>query len=185
MLPRIIFCIAVSLAILTVILLALFSPVTHRNSTKNHPNNTPSLALSLYIQQSQVPNPNPNLQPVAPSSDGALVFHRKLTEGPENTSKVVGTARGFIIPIQNFARSAFNIIYLTFDSHEYSGSVSVKAKNFGGNNKDRRELTVVGGTGSFAFARGLAVFSQAGQDYATYHVKLHLKFSNRSQTIPG
>ncbi|XAR55630.1 hypothetical protein NMG60_11035760 [Bertholletia excelsa] len=191
MLPRIIFCISVFLAILTVVLLALFSPVAHRKNTI-----TPWLALSLYIQvgESNSNGKTPFHQPISPSSSsssyfsselGALVFHRKLTEGPENTSRVVGNAQGFIIPVQHFARSEFNIIYLTFHTKEYSGSLSVEAKNF--NSRDRAELAVVGGTGSFAFARGQAVFSQTNQqqEHAISHLKLHLKFPNGSQTIPA
>ncbi|KAL3505244.1 hypothetical protein ACH5RR_035085 [Cinchona calisaya] len=182
MLPRIIFCAAVSLAVIAVALLALFSPLPHRKPAKY---SSPWLALSLYIQQPKIGGSN--LHPVAPSDAGALVFHRTLTEGPDNTSKVVGKAQGFIIPIDHFAHSAFNIIYLTFDTHKHSGSLSIQAKDL--THKKNKELMVVGGTGSFAFARGRAVFAQTdGQTSAnldaTYHIKLHLKFPNRSQTIP-
>lgn len=180
---RIVFCVAVSLAVIAVALLALFSPLPHRMPAKN---SRPWLALSLYIQQPKIGGSN--LHPVAPSDAGALVFHRTLTEGPENTSRVVGKAQGFIIPIDHFAHSAFNIIYLTFNTHRHSGSLSIQAKDL--THKEKKELLVVGGTGSFAFARGLAVFAQTdGQASshleATYHIKLHLKFPNRSQTIPG
>nr|WCZ54767.1 dirigent protein 13 [Phryma leptostachya subsp. asiatica] len=180
MLSRIIYWIAVLLATAAVILLALFSPVPHR---KNH--TTPPLALSFYIQQPQAGGPD--MHRVAPQDAGALIFHRTLTEGPENMSKVVGKAQGFIIPVQSFAHSAFNIIYLTFHTHEYSGSVSIQAKDLG--HKEKQELNVVAGTGSFAFARGLAVFTQTDRQTsnldATYHIKLQLKFPNRSQVIPG
>lgn len=177
MLPRIIFCIAVLLAVLAVILLALFSPIPHPTTSKN---TSPWLALSLYIQQPQVGGSG--LHPVAPSDAGALVFHRTLTEGPESTSRIVGKAQGFIIPVQKFAYSAFNIIYLTFNTHQYSGSLSIQAKDFAQKEKD--ELVVVGGTGSFAFARGFAVFAQTEDQNSTHHIKLHLKFPNRSQIIP-
>ncbi|KAI3460280.1 hypothetical protein Pfo_016943 [Paulownia fortunei] len=180
MLSRIIYCTAVVLATAAVILLALFSPVPHR---KNH--TSPRLALAFYIQQPQVGS-SP-MHPAAPPDAGALIFHRTLTEGPENTSRVVGKAQGFIIPVESFAHSAFNIIYLTFHTHKYSGSISIQAKNIA--HKEKEELSVVGGTGSFAFARGLAVFAQTDRQTsnldATYHLKLHLKFPNRSQTIPG
>lgn len=175
MLPKIIFCTAVSLATLAVILLAIFS---HRNPAKNP--TRPWMALSLYLQQTQVSASNTHT--VAPSDAGALIFHRALTEGPENTSRVVGKAQGFIIPIEHFAHSAFNVIYFTFDTREYWGSLGVQAKDIG--HKDKDELTVVGGTGSFAFARGFAVFAETtGQEEgASYNIKLNLKFpANRSQ----
>lgn len=186
MLPRVIFCTTVSLAILAVILLALLSPMSHKKPSKNN-TKPPWLALSLYIQQPQVASSN--TQPVTKSDAEAFIFHRMLTEGPENTSRVVGKAQGFIVPVEQFAHSAFNIIYLSFDTKEYSGSLSVEAKHVA--HKDREELTVVGGTGSFAFARGFAVFAQADHtqlptdvDASTYHVKLQLRFPNRSQIIP-
>ncbi|KAM1001721.1 hypothetical protein FF1_008202 [Malus domestica] len=196
MLSRIIFCTAVLLATLAVILLALFSPLPKRKSSP------PWLDLSLYIQQP--PNNNNNniagsnnagKQPQPDSSGGAFIFHRMLTEGPENTSRVVGKAQGLIIPVEHFANSGFNIIYLTFHTPQYSGSLSVEAKHV--SRQDTEELTVMGGTGSFAFARGVAVFAQTtdqddqqpssgnGVDYATYHVKLQLRFPNQSRTVFG
>ncbi|GMI91225.1 hypothetical protein like AT5G42655 [Hibiscus trionum] len=109
-----------------------------------------------------------------------------IVVGPENTSRVVGKARGFIISLEHFANSAFNMIYLAFETPEFNGSLSVEAKHV--EDEDRQELTVVGGTGYFAFARGLAVFmqtkSQSSVADPAYHVKLQLKFSNKSQTIP-
>ncbi|KAK9945722.1 hypothetical protein M0R45_011221 [Rubus argutus] len=180
MLPRIIFCAAVLLATLAVILLALVSPVPKRKPSP------PWLDLSLYIQQPHIAGSNAQ-QSVAQSDAGAFIFHRKLTEGPENTSRVVGKAQGFIIPMEDFAHSAFNIIYLTFQTPEYSGSLSVQAKHV--SRKDTEELTVMGGTGSFAFARGLAVFAQTDQQRSgvdsTYRVKLQLRFPNRSRTTLG
>lgn len=177
MLPRIIFCVAVVLATLTVILLALISPVAHRNHSSNK---TPSMALSLYIQQPQIGSSNTQSSVAEISGAGAFVFHHTLTEGPEHTSRSVGKAQGFIVPIEQFARSAFNIIYLTFDTPDYSGSLSVQANQVA--HKDNEELTVVGGTGSFAFARGRAIFSNTQRQ--TYHVNLQLKFPNRSHSIP-
>lgn len=181
MLQRIIFCTAVLLAIASVILLALFSPVPHTKNTTRH-----RLALSLYIQHPQVGSHVP-ISVAPPATTGALIFHHTLTEGPESTSRVIGKAQGFIIPNEHFAHSAFNIIYLTFYTQKYSGSISIRAKNV--SHKKKEELKVVGGTGSFAFARGHAVFAQTDEEIsnfdATYHIKLHLKFPNRSQIIPG
>ncbi|GMH13866.1 hypothetical protein Nepgr_015707 [Nepenthes gracilis] len=174
---QIIFCTAVSLAILTVILLALISPVPHENQA-----GTPWVALSFYIQRQRSSNHG-----MQQHDTGALIFHRMLTEGPENTSRAVGRAQGFIIPAEHFAHSAFNLIYLTFETPEHSGSLSVHVNRVA--HKEREELAVVGGTGSFAFARGVAVFEETDQGAekvdVTYHIKLQLRFPNRSQTIPG
>ncbi|KAA3488864.1 dirigent protein 1 [Gossypium australe] len=173
----------VVIAIAVVVLLALLSPVSHKSSSKNP--SRPWLALSMYIQHPHISRSS--VQPVAQSDAGAFVFHRALTEGPKNTSRIVGKAQGFIIPIEHFADSAFNIIYLTFETPKFNGSLSIQANNV--EHEDRQELTVVGGTGYFAFARGLAVFmqtkSQSSEADPTYHVKLQLRFPNRSQTIPG
>lgn len=183
MLPRIVFCAAISLATTAVILLALLSPVTHKKS-----HSRAWLDLSLYIQKLHIPTSTTHY-PALREDAGAFLFHRVLTEGPESTSRVVGRAQGFIIPVEQFAQSAFNVIYLTFDTPEHSGSLSVQAKEVGSNHEDTQELTVVGGTGSFAFARGLAVFTrtdtQSSPVAATYHVKLQLDFPKQSRKIPA
>lgn len=180
MLPRFIFCTAVLLATLVVILLALIPPASHRKQSTNQAK-PPWIDLSLYIQQHHTASSS--TQPVAQSDAGAgaFVFHRTLTEGPETTSRIVGKAQGFIIPVEQFAHSAFNIIYLTFETPEYAGSLSIEAQT----DKDAEDqLTVVGGTGSFAFARGVAIFDQSMKLDSTYYLKLQLRFPNQSQTIP-
>ncbi|PIA55577.1 hypothetical protein AQUCO_00700111v1 [Aquilegia coerulea] len=181
--PKIIFCIAVSAAILAVILLALVSPVAHKKAQKNQ--TKPWVALSLYIQPPKTGNSDQSL--TSTNSRGAFIFHHTLTEGPENTSRVVGKAQGFIIPVEHFAHSAFNIIYLTFNMPEYSGSLSIQANHV--EHKGREELTVVGGTGAFAFAKGLAVFAESDTQPsnidAMYHVKLQLKLPHQLRPIPG
>ncbi|KAL5052446.1 hypothetical protein RYX36_033128 [Vicia faba] len=177
MLSRIIFCTAVTLATITVIVLALVSPVSH-----NKIHSKPWLDLSLYIQQPQNTRTS-NTHGVPREEAGAFVFHRILTEGPENTWKVVGKAQGFIIPVERFQQSEFNVLYLTFDAPDHYGSLSVEAVK-DGDNKNREEFKVVGGTGSFAFAHGVAVFSQTSDEGLIYHVKLELEFPNRSRKLP-
>ncbi|CAO2834291.1 unnamed protein product [Amaranthus hypochondriacus] len=176
MLAKIIFCSAVSLATLAVILLAVLSPVPYKQHAPDSPK---PVALSLYIQQ---PSTAHNMNHGTVSSARALTFHRMLTEGPESTSTIVGKAQGFFIPVEKFAHSSFNIIYLTFSRPEYSGSLSIQARELG--YKAREELKVVGGTGSFAFARGVAVVSKANERFSDvytpiYQVNLQLSFPSR------
>ncbi|KAJ0967683.1 hypothetical protein J5N97_024600 [Dioscorea zingiberensis] len=180
MLAKIIFFVAVSAAIASVILLALLSPPGHKKY-KDKPSSW--LALSLYIQPPHLPNRQHQAE--TPGSE-AFIFRHTLTEGPKNTSQVIGKAQGFIIPVEHFAHSPFNIIYLSFNTPEYTGSLSVEAKQM--KYEAKEELTVVGGTGSFAFARGLAIFVQnqnynlnhrdglISDTFAMYHLQLRLKF---------
>ncbi|KAL8487922.1 hypothetical protein ACS0TY_024279 [Phlomoides rotata] len=81
---RILYRSAVVLATAAVILVALFSPLPHRKTHRR-------LALSLYIQQ-----PEMGTHPVAPPDAlAALIFHRTLTQGPDNASRMVGKAQAF------------------------------------------------------------------------------------------
>ncbi|KAK7320131.1 hypothetical protein RJT34_04865 [Clitoria ternatea] len=176
---RIIFCTAVILATIAVILLALLSPpVSHKKSPSR-----PWLDLSLYIQQPRLSTSNTHLVPREGAK--AFIFRRVLTEGPESTSRIVGKAQGFVVPVEQFEQSAFDVMYLTFDTPDHSGSLSVQAMDVA--QKDNAKFKVVGGTGSFAFARGVAVFTQTDKPsnhvFETYHVKLQLEFPNHSHKL--
>lgn len=180
MLAKIIFFTAVIGATLAVILLAFVSPSPHSNPLMNK-----SLAISLYVLPPHPPNPL-HQQPTLHSRN-AFIFHHKLTEGPRNTSRIIGRAQGFVLPVEHLALAAFNIIYLTFDTPEYSGSLGVEMMT--GRHGARDELMVVGGTGSFAFARGAAVVVQtANQESdagAAYYIKLRLRLRRQSRTTPA
>ncbi|QCD85406.1 dirigent protein 19 [Vigna unguiculata] len=167
---RIIFCVAISLATLAVIVLAVLSPVTSHNKT-HHARSW--LDLSFYIQQPQISS-TLNTHLVPREDGGALIFPRVLTEGPEKSSRVVGRAQGFVILGDMFQRSLFDVMYLSFDTPHHKGSLSVQA------HEDKQRFKVIGGTGSFAFARGVAVFTRTDEAAATYHLKLQLQFPNRS-----
>lgn len=175
MLAKIIFIIAVIGAILSVILLALFSHPSHISPQNNHP-----LAISLYLQKTPRPS-NPLHKQQTLHTNKAFIFHHKLSEGPHNTSKIIGKAQGLVLPIENFALAAFNIIYLTFDTPEYSGSIGIEERR--ARRGKREEFAVVGGTGFFAFARGVAVFVQRDNRQsdadAAYRIKLRLSLPGK------
>ncbi|ONK71316.1 uncharacterized protein A4U43_C04F7210 [Asparagus officinalis] len=175
MLAKIIFIIAVIGAILSVILLALFSHPSHVSPQNGHP-----LAISLYLQKNTHP-PNPLHEQQTLHTNKAFIFHHELSEGPHNTSKIIGKAQGLVLPVENFALVAFDIIYLTFDTPEYSGSIGIEATR--ARRSKREEFVVVGGTGFFAFARGVAVFVRRDNrqsDFdAVHYIKLRLSLPGK------
>ncbi|RZS26278.1 hypothetical protein BHM03_00059604 [Ensete ventricosum] len=183
MLARIIFFAAVSAATLAVILLPLLSSVPRKSEKRQ---TGPWLALSLYVHSPSRGRPH---QQAGLHGHSAFVFHHDLREGPENTSRVIGGARGIVLlPGRQFELFAFNIVHLALDTAAYSGSLSVEARRVG--RRGREELAVVGGTGSFAFARGHAAFSvtkerrQSDAD-AIYRLDLRLMLPEEPPTIPG
>ncbi|KAF8096201.1 hypothetical protein N665_0316s0042 [Sinapis alba] len=190
MLTRIIFLIAVATSVTVVLVLALFSPVPDYDPPES------LFSFSLYVQQTQIPSSSyvsrRSIQRMAGTHSrgggggrGALIFRRTLTEGPDNNSRIVGKAEGFIIPHEDFANSDFNVIYLTLETPEYTGSVSIRSRDMV--QKLEEVMEVVGGTGAFAFARGIAMFAEVGDEdetVTTYRVKLLLKFPRTSKIDP-
>ncbi|KAJ3672789.1 hypothetical protein LUZ60_006163 [Juncus effusus] len=189
MLARIIFYVSVSAAILAVILLATISPLP-KSSHKATSSDYNWIILSLYIQ----PNSSPIRQDQQAThhlsyTDRAYVFRHRLTIGPNNTSRVVGSVHGFVLPVQGTSLfSSFNMVHLAlFYSSELSGSLSIEARQ----GRRGEELVIVGGTGSFTFALGDAVLLRATNAQASnpglfYLIKLRIGMSDRDpRTIPG
>ncbi|XP_010494204.1 PREDICTED: dirigent protein 2-like [Camelina sativa] len=189
MLTRVIFLTAVATSILVVLLLALLSPVPDYDPPGS------LFSFSLYVQQTHIPSSTyssrRSSQRIARprgrgGGGGALIFRRTLTEGPENNSRIVGKAEGFIIPHEDFANSDFNVIYLTLETPEYTGSVSIRSRDM--THKLEEVMEVVGGTGAFAFARGIAMFAEVDdheeEAVTTYRVKLLLRFPHTSHLDP-
>ncbi|ESQ28777.1 hypothetical protein EUTSA_v10019186mg [Eutrema salsugineum] len=187
MLTRIIFLIAVVASIIVVLLLALFSPVPDYDPPES------LFSFSLYVQQAHIPSSSyssrRSTQRMARThhggGGGALIFRRTLTEGADNNSRIVGKAEGFVIPHEDFATSNFNVIYLTLETPEYTGSVSIRSRDMA--HKLEEVMEVVGGTGAFAFARGIAIFAKIyyeEESVTTYRVKLLLRFPHTSHIDP-
>ncbi|KMZ64594.1 Disease resistance-responsive (Dirigent-like protein) familyprotein [Zostera marina] len=180
MVAKIIFCSAVTAATVAVILLALLPPPKPNSAVLT--SNKPPLTLTFYVQNLPSRHRVSQTMNSGDVTKTALVFHHILTDGPENGSRVIGEAQGFVIPTQTFAFSAFNIIHLSFQTEEYSGSLSVDSREV--LRRHTEVLTVVGGTGSFAFARGSAIFKRLNHHYPRrrrrrvllYHLKLRLIF---------
>ncbi|KAK3149401.1 hypothetical protein QOZ80_3AG0216910 [Eleusine coracana subsp. coracana] len=167
MLARIIFCVLIAAAVLAVVLLATVSPIPHRSGA-GHKGPTNLRTFTVYIHPATSSTSVQQQQQrrgaaVHGGEASALVFRHRITSGPENTSRHVGAASGFLLPAgeagHGAASSVFDMVHLAFDAPGMSGSLCVEASNGKGRNsaKEEEELEVVGGTGAFAFARGHAV----------------------------
>ncbi|CAM0876133.1 unnamed protein product [Alopecurus aequalis] len=167
MVGRVIFCVVIAAAILAVVLLATVSPLPHR-STANDKSSQGTRAITVYIhpaasagtarQRRQQGGAAHEDEQVA----SALVFRHRMTSRPEITSRTVGVASGFVLPLPgergSAMMSAFDTVHLAFDAPGLSGSLCVEAAR--SKKGDGEEvLRVVGGTGAFAFAHGHAVLS--------------------------
>lgn len=192
MLAKVVFFIAVAAAVLVVILLATVSPLPSKPWRDR--NQLSALSLSLYVSrtpQFSFSHPiltDPGLQQQGGSlqaNSTAFVFCRDLTAGPESISRVVGRVRGFLVFTDGSALAAFNVLHLELDiSPECRGSLSLEADGGAGDG-----LRVVGGTKSFAFARGTAVVVPVGgwpaHSDAVYQFKLSLRLPKVHLPIPA
>lgn len=185
MLPKVIFLSAITAATLCVVLLAILSP-GHRARHPSACNSTasaPELFLSLYLQPlSSSPPPVPTNQHTSQTAHSALVFRRTITDQPGSDSPAVGRAQGFVIPADRFPGSGLDVVYVSIGTTALSGGLAVRSP--GTRLPLAEELPVIGGTGSFAFARGTAVFVHSalrGDGVAVpYRLKLRLRFPDRS-----
>ena len=169
MLARIIFCVVVAAAVLAVLLLATVSPLPHRagGGRKGAPG---TRTFTVYVHPTvpaAVQARQQGREEVRRGEASALVFHHRMTAGPESTSRTVGVASGFLLPSGERGAAAtasvFDTVHLAFDGVAgLSGSLCVEASSRrpgkrGRGAEDKEALRVVGGTGAFAFARGHAV----------------------------
>ncbi|CAO2145798.1 unnamed protein product [Urochloa humidicola] len=94
------------------------------------------------------------------------VMDDPLTEGPEQDSAAVGRAQGLYMGSDQAKLGFFQAMNLVFTSGEHNGStLALLGRNCPLD--DVRELTVVGGTGTFRFARGYAQLRTHWLDFHT------------------
>ncbi|CAO2147994.1 unnamed protein product [Urochloa humidicola] len=94
------------------------------------------------------------------------VMDDPLTEGPEQDSAAVGRAQGLYMGSDQAKLGFFQAMNLVFTSGEHNGStLALLGRNCPLDAV--RELTVVGGTGAFRFARGYAQLRTHWLDFST------------------
>lgn len=85
-----------------------------------------------------------------------MVMDDLLTEGPEATSKMVGRAQGIYVFSCQQKLHLLMALTFVFESGKYNGStIAIMGKNAVFDKV--REMPIVGGSGSFRFARGYAL----------------------------
>ncbi|KAJ4751843.1 Dirigent protein [Rhynchospora pubera] len=90
----------------------------------------------------------------------------KLTEGPDPSSKEVGRAQGLYAASCLGEIGFMQAMNLVFTDGAYNGSViTVLGRN--APMHATREMSIVGGTGQFRFARGYAIAKTQTLDYTT------------------
>ncbi|XP_002971526.2 disease resistance response protein 206 [Selaginella moellendorffii] len=106
-----------------------------------------------------------------------IVFNDSLTDGPSlASSKVVGKGQGVYIYDHTQAGVAFNALLLfsaLIETGEYNGTI-----NFMGADvilAPSRDISVVGGTGDFEMARGIATITTHSIDGDTFIVLFKIK----------
>ncbi|XP_050370370.1 dirigent protein 22-like [Argentina anserina] len=119
--------------------------------------------LRLYWHD-VVDGPNPSVvtivRPLSNSSQTRFglirMIDNALTQGPEPSSKLVGRSQGFYGSASQGAVSLLMIDNFAFIQGKYNGSaITIMGRNSIFNKV--RELSVVGGSGVFRFARGYAL----------------------------
>ncbi|KAK4401859.1 Dirigent protein 21 [Sesamum angolense] len=148
-------------------------PHTHRSRIANR-NETTAIVLHFYVQD-LLAGENKTVYEVAraditsnsTTSFGQVrVFDDLMTAGPDYNSEPIGRAQG-LVTSADLAVSAFAMnLNFVFTSGRFNGStISVLGRNQ--ILEQQRELTVVGGTGVFRFARGYAIASTYSYDAET------------------
>ncbi|KAJ4711975.1 Dirigent protein [Melia azedarach] len=103
-----------------------------------------------------------------------FVFNDPMTKDQNLHSPPVATAQGFYFYDYKTDYSAWFAYTLVFNSTEYKGSLSIMGADL--MMEKTRDLSVVGGTGDFFMARGIATFSTDAMEGIKYfRVKMDIK----------
>ncbi|XP_047329776.1 dirigent protein 5-like [Impatiens glandulifera] len=103
-----------------------------------------------------------------------VVFDDPMTEDGDLASPAMARAQGFYFYNMKNTYNAWFAYSLVFNSSQYKGTINVMGADI--MDVDRRDLSVVGGTGDFFMARGIVTFISdvvEGADY--FRLKMDVK----------
>ncbi|GKA20015.1 plant disease resistance response protein [Tanacetum coccineum] len=103
-----------------------------------------------------------------------VVFDDPMTKQNNLLTPPVARAHGFYFYDTKDAYNAWFAYTLIFNSTEHKGTLNIMGADL--MNEETRDLSVVGGTGDFFMARGIATFRTDGQpDLYYFRVKMDIK----------
>lgn len=103
-----------------------------------------------------------------------VIFDDPVTKDHHLVSPPVGRAQGFYFYDRKSSYNAWFAYTLVFDSGEYNGTINIMGADIIG--QKSRDLSVVGGTGDFFMARGIATLQTdtvEGFDY--FRLRMDIK----------
>ncbi|KAJ7295887.1 hypothetical protein O6H91_11G099300 [Diphasiastrum complanatum] len=134
------------------------------------------------LQNKTAPNLNTAFIVGAPNGNltgfkfgAVVVFDDPLTEGPDLTTKRIGRGQG-TYTYDNFYNPGFDALMsfsALIDTHQFNGTINM----FGADRLTlpTRDISVVGGTGDFELARGIATITTFVIDGDTFIVRFKLR----------
>lgn len=166
------------------------NPTRLKNGFRNLNEAKPNLIKLHFIVQDVIQGPNQTVWKVAeseitaasPSAFGMLsMADNLLTAGPEPNSETVGRAQGTIAFADLHDIAVYMVVDIVFTEGKYNGStISLLGRN--PLSEKVRELPIVGGTGGFRMASGIAVttntwssFDENG-DYEVLGYTLYVRY---------
>ncbi|KAI3407275.1 Dirigent protein [Psidium guajava] len=103
-----------------------------------------------------------------------VVFDDPITKDQHLLSTPVARAQGFYFYDMKTAYNAWFAYTLVFNSTEYNGTINIMGADM--MMEKTRDLSIVGGTGDFFMARGIATFqTEAVQGFKYFRLKMDIK----------
>lgn len=144
-------------------------------------NRTERITQLLFYMHDVTLGPNATAIPVAaplgnstvPGFGTVFVIDDALTEGPSPNSRLIGRAQGMYIADSLKDYSLMLLFTVVLKSGEHNGS-TISIQGADRIDLPLREVSVVGGTGRFRFARGYAGIMTHSLDATTAVLKLNV-----------
>ncbi|CAI8616122.1 unnamed protein product [Vicia faba] len=132
----------------------------------------PNQSILVFYMQDVGKGPNATVLPIIGIKDKVWSYNTfgtifavddpiTLTSSP--TSTQIGSAQGIITVTSQDGANVNIILSIVFNNAQYSGS-TLEIQGTSRQHENLRELSVVGGTGRFRFARGFIVFETISYD---------------------